>query len=171
MDEAYIRSVCRDLFTQWAALIRRVDSVSVMLWTADGSEILDYRGSMSDQVEWARYIGIANSPAVAPGDDPTRIGPHSVSHLYMDNPPVMTYGTLALIVRTLKQVGHELTGKPIVVGATFDPGPEFARSPFKYVRHPEIANDETMGKGTFVTCVTQLHADKTAYAAFPNGNS
>ena len=169
MDEAYIRTVCRDLFTQWAALIRRADSVAVMLWTADGSEILDYRGRMSDEVEWARYIGIANPPAVAPGNDPGRIGPHSVSHLYMENPPVMTYGTLALIVRTLRQVGHELTGKPIFIGATFDPGPEFARSTFKYVRHPEIANDETMGKGTFVTCVTQLHADKTAYAAFPNG--
>src|ERR1700761_787121 len=40
MDEQSIREVCRDLFTQWAALIRRVDSVAIMLWTADGSEIL-----------------------------------------------------------------------------------------------------------------------------------
>ena len=169
MEEPYVRSVCRDLFTQWAALIRRVDSVAVMLWTADGSEILEYRGQMSGNIEWARYIGIANPPAVAPADDPGRIGPHSISKLYMDNPPRMTYGSLALIVRTLKQVGRELTGKPIYVGATFDPGPEFAKSPFKYVRHPEIANDETMGKGTFVTCVTRLHADATPYAAFPGG--
>jgi hypothetical protein len=169
MDEASIRAVCRDLFTQWGALIRRVDSVAIMLWTADGSEILDYRGHSSDQIEWAKYIGIANKPAVAPGDDPDRIGLHSTPHLYMENPPTLTYGTLALIVRSLKQVGKEITGKPIFVGATFDPGPEFAVSSFKYQRHPEIANDETMGKGTFVTCVTTLHADKTAYAGFPNG--
>jgi hypothetical protein len=146
-----------------------VDAVAVMLWTADGSEILDYRGSMSDEVEWARYIGIANRPEKAPGDDPERIGLHSVPHLYMENPPKMTYGTLAMIVRTLKQVGHEMTGKPVYVGATFDPGPEFAGSKFKYVRHPEIANDNTMGRGTFVTCVTSLHADNVAYAAFPKG--
>jgi hypothetical protein len=171
MNERYIRNVCIDLFRQWAALIRRVDSVAVMLWTADGSEILDYRGRMSDEVEWARYIGIANSPEKAPADDPNRIGLHSVSHLYMDSPPKMTYGSLALIVRTLKQVGREQTGKPIYVGATFDPGPEFANSKFKYVRHPEIANDNTMGRGTFVTCVTRLHADMVAYAAFPDGIS
>jgi hypothetical protein len=171
MDEAYVRNVCGDLFRQWSALIRRVDAVAVMLWTADGSEILDYRGRMSDEVEWARYIGIANRPEKAPGDDPERRGLHSVPHLYMDNPPKMTYGTLAMIVRTLKQVGREVTGKPIYVGATFDPGPEFANSKFKYVRHPEIANDNTMGRGTFVTCVTRLHADNVAYAAFPKGTT
>jgi len=169
MDEAYVRNVCSDLFRQWASLIRRVDAVAVMLWTADGSEILDYRGRMSDEVQWARYIGIANPPEKAPEDDPQRIGLHSVPHLYMENPPKMTYGTLAMIVRTLKQVGREMTGKPVYVGATFDPGPEFANSKFKYVRHPEIANDNTMGRGTFVTCVTRLHADTVAYAAFPKG--
>ena len=169
MDEAYVRKVCTDLFRQWASLTRRVDAVAVMLWTADGSEILDYRGSRNDEVEWARYIGIANRPEKAPGDDPERKGLHSVPHLYMDNPPTMTYGTLAMIVRTLKQVGREMTGKPVYVGATFDPGPEFANSKFKYTRHPEIANDNTMGRGTFVTCVTRLHADDVAYAAFPKG--
>ena len=30
------------------------------------------------------------------------------------------------------------------VGATFDPGPEFAYSDFKYHRHPEVAS-EMMG--------------------------
>lgn len=169
MDATFVRNVCIDLFRQWAPLIRRVDAVAVMLWTADGSEILDYRGKMADEIEWARYIGVANTPEKAPGDDPERIGPHSVPRLYMDNPPKMTYSTLAMIVRTLKQVGHEMTGKPIFVGATFDPGPEFAKSKFKYTRHPEIANDNTMGRGTFVTCVTRLHADNVAYAAFPNG--
>ena len=168
-DDAYIRSVCTDLFQQWSALIRRVDGVAVMLWSADGSEILDYRGRMSDEFEWAKWIGIGNRPEKAPGDDPDRLGPHSVPHLYMENPPRVTYGILAKIVKTLKQVGREITGKPIYVGATFDPGPEFAKSAFKYDRHPEIANDNTMGKGTFVTCVTRLHADKVAYAAFPSG--
>jgi hypothetical protein len=55
------------------------------------------------------------------------------------------------------------------VGATFDPGPEFARSTFKYERHPEISQGNAMGKGTFVSCYALLHEDKTAYAAYPNG--
>ncbi|MDR3739320.1 MAG: hypothetical protein P4L40_09905, partial [Terracidiphilus sp.] len=73
------------------------------------------------------------------------------------------------IVKTLKQVGHEMTGKPIAVGATFDPGPEFANSQFKYVRHPEVSKDDTMGANTWVSCIARLHADNVAYAAFPNG--
>ncbi|WP_263409007.1 hypothetical protein [Terriglobus tenax] len=170
-DDASIRAVCTELFRQWAPLIRRVNGVAVMLWSADGSEILDYRGRMSDEFEWAKWIGIANPPDKATADDPNRLDLHSTPHLYTENPPRMTYGILAKIVRILKQVGNELTGKPISVGATFDPGPEFARSAFKYKRHPEIANDNTMGSGTFVTCVTRLHADKEAYAAFPKGIS
>jgi hypothetical protein len=169
MAEKDVRVVCSDLFRQWAALIRRVDSVAIMLWTADGSEILDYRGSMGDEIEWARYIGIGSPPKDAPADDPTRIGLHAVSHLYMDNPPKMTYGTLAMIVRTLKQVGREMTGKPIYVGATFDPGPEFANSKFKYVRHPEIAKGDTHGRDTWVSCIARLHADNVSYAGFPKG--
>ena len=27
----------------------------------------------------------------------------------------------------IKRIGHELTGKRVTVGATFDPGPEFAK--------------------------------------------
>ncbi len=169
MAESDVRTVCEELFRQWAPLIRRVNAIAVMLWTADGSEILEYRGKMSDEIEWARYIGIGSPPKDAPADDPGRIGLHSRSHLYMDHPPTMTYGTLAMIVRTLKQVGHEMTGKPVQVGATFDPGPEFANSKFKYVRHPEIAKGDTHGRDTWVSCVARLHADKIAYAGFPNG--
>ncbi len=169
MTDENIRDVCAELFRAWAPLIRRVNAVAVMLWTADGSEILDYRGRMSDEIEWARYIGIGSPPKDAPADDPGRVGLHSVHHLYMDNPPRMTYATLALIVKTLKQVGHDMTGKPITVGATFDPGPEFANSQFKYVRHPEIAKGDTHGRDTWVSCIARLHGDNVSYAAFPNG--
>ena len=169
LAEADIRAVCVELFRQWSSLIRRVDAVAIMLWTADGSEILDYRGRMADEIEWARYIGIGTRPEHAPADDPGRIGLHSTPHLYMENPPKLTYGSLATIVRTLKQVGREITGKPITVGATFDPGPEFANSQFKYVRHPEIADDRSVGNFKFVSCVARLHADKVAYAGFPSG--
>jgi hypothetical protein len=89
--------------------------------------------------------------------------------LYRKNPPAMTYGDLAAIVRVLKEVGTAATGKPVQVGATFDPGGEFARSPFKYERHNEICLAGTMGKGSFVGCYATLNADSAAYAGFPQG--
>ena len=48
MKEESLRGVCREVFRQWAPLIRQADAVSILLWTADGSEILDYRGRMDD---------------------------------------------------------------------------------------------------------------------------
>lgn len=62
-----------------------------------------------------------------------------------------------------------MLGKPIRVGATFDNGPEFAVSNFKYKKHPEIAQADTLYKGSFVTCNSTLHLDPQPYAAFPDG--
>lgn len=41
VDAPAIQSVCEHVFRQWAALLRRADGCAVMLWTADGSEILE----------------------------------------------------------------------------------------------------------------------------------
>jgi hypothetical protein len=168
-DEASIRSVCQEIFRSWAALLRRCDGCAVMLWSADGSEILEYRGRMDDTFDWARYLGDANPPKIAPADDPGRKGMHARNWLYMDNPPRVTYGTLRTIVAALKQVGREMTGKPITAGATFDPGGEFARSTFKFDRHSEIATGGTRGPNTWVNCTAKLKADPRPYAAFPQG--
>jgi len=43
MREASLRQVCREVFRQWSPLVRQADAAAVMLWTADGSEILEYR--------------------------------------------------------------------------------------------------------------------------------
>ena len=168
LDEGHIRRVGRRAFTQWLPLIQHAARSSVMLWTADGSEILDYRGRMEDELEWARYIGGANPRAAVPGD-PEGVCLHSRPYPYMDNPPVVTYGDLARIVGLLRQVGTEVTGKPVRVGATFDPGPEFAKSSFKYERHPEICLAGTMGRASFACCYATLHADDVAYAGYPEG--
>jgi hypothetical protein len=168
-DDA-MRAVADELFRQWDALTRHADMISVLLWTGDGSEILEYRGVSDDPIEWGRYIGIAH-PRHHPPRDPWIHGIHAGSALYIDNPPTITYGTLARIVDVLHQVGQERTRKPIRVGATFDPGPEFARSTFKYVKHPEICPSHTqiMGGGAFVCCYATLHADSDAYAGWPQG--
>lgn len=163
-----IRRVCEEVFTSWAPLLRRCDGCAVMLWASDGSEILDYGGRMDDAFDWARYLGIANPPATPSAGDPERKSAHSRNWLYVSNPPRMTYEWLRTIVATLKSVGHEMTGKPISIGATFDPGPEFAYSDFKYHRHPEIARDQMMGIN-WVNCTSTLKADTRTYAAYPNG--
>ena len=55
-DDAYIRKVCREVFENWRPLLKNRDTVSVMLWTADGSEILEYTGKLDDTFEWCCYL-------------------------------------------------------------------------------------------------------------------
>lgn len=159
-----IRKVCREIFRQWEALARDAETISFLFWTADGSEILDYRGDRSSEIEWAKWVGIANGPWK---EDPKIL--HTWRWPYCENPPSLTYERLEFIVRALKEEGRRLTGKTITVGSTFDPGPEFAESSFKYARHPEIAGGQTMGEGKWVNCAAVLKGDDRAYAAFPGG--
>jgi hypothetical protein len=167
-DKNYIRTVCQTVFEQWSPLLKHADTVSVMLWTADGSEILDYSGRLEQTLEWSKYIGNPNT------DKPVNSGPpeltlHERAYTYMENPPVFTYKDLKFIVKTIKEVGHEMTGKAVRIGETFDPGPEFAKSTFKYERHPEICMANTLGTKSFVCCYATLDKDEKAYAAYPDG--
>jgi len=170
-DSDYIEKVCREIFEDWRPLVRDAECVSVMMWSADGSELLDYNGRLDDSFEWACYVGGANNLRPTPKEhDPEAKGLHSRRYYYIDKPPIMTYGILKEIVATLKRVGGEiLGGKPIRVGTTFDPGPEFAISDFKYKRHPEICLGGSMGKKSMVCAYTTLNGDDRPYAAYPNG--
>ncbi len=168
-SESGIRRTAEEIFRSWAPLLHRCDASAVMLWAADGSEILDYTGRMDDEFNWAKYLGDANPPSPPPKNDPNREGTHGRHWLYMENPPRMTYGTLRTITRILRETGVRMTGKPVEIGATFDPGGEFAVSDFKFHRHPEIARGTARGPNTWVECTAKLHADHRAYAGYPNG--
>ncbi|PTY00293.1 hypothetical protein DB345_01740 [Spartobacteria bacterium LR76] len=161
-------AVIRRVLDQWSAIIRESESISFLLWTADGSEILDYRGELDTEIEWAKWIGIANT-APPRKDDPERLSLHSRGHLYTENPPALTYRRLRSIVSAMKKLGRTICGKPVTVGATFDPGPEFSRSDFKYIRHPEINKGNTMGSRQWVHCAAVLNGDSVSYAGFPAG--
>ena len=163
-----IREVCRELFRQWDALHRHADEIAILIWAADGSEILDYTGNPEDTFEWANVIGIAN-PRGNAHRDPEGLGLHSRSYLYRVDAPQYTYRDLARVVESLRTVGEQVTGKRVEIGATFDPGGEFAKSTFKYERHPEICMAHTMGHKTFVCCYAVLNADTRHYATFPRG--
>ena len=78
LDDDFIRKVCTELFDQYRDLIRHATSVAVMLWAADGSDILEYTGDLDQRMEWCRYVG---NPNMKPEDetpaDPGKIGLHA----------------------------------------------------------------------------------------------
>lgn len=195
-------AVCRELFEQWFPLCRHAESISIMLWIGDGSEILEYQGDKSAVMEWARYHGSANHIWAPPGAaapskpvekkevpkkkagadhagvnvggetddrDPEGRGVHKRSYLYRPEPPVFTYQWLADFVAALKRIGHEVTGKKILVGETFDIGPEFAVSKFKYEWHREICGGGALFGAKFIRCDAKLKGDTRNYVGFPKG--
>lgn len=167
-DKAYYRKVAYTMYSQWSSLLKHTDTISIMLWTADGSEIMDYKGSMKQPLEWAKYIGNPNTKHEV-GSGPKNLSLHERAYVYREDAPDFTYGDLKEIIGVLKEVGKEITHKPIRIGATFDPGPEFAKSPFKYEKHPEIVQGGAMGDKTFVNSYSVLKGDTTPYAGYPEG--
>ncbi|MBE6645596.1 MAG: hypothetical protein E7612_09535 [Ruminococcaceae bacterium] len=169
-DEEYIRRVAREIFVGWRPLLKNREEISVMLWASDGSEILDYDGDMSREFEWGYYLGTANNPQLAEDEDPA-ISLHERKQPYIENPPKMTYEVLRNIIRILKEEGRrEYPDSKIRVGETFDIGPEFAVSEFKYKRHTEICSGTELDcKLKFVDSTSLLNADSRKYAAYPDG--
>ena len=169
-DDLYIRKICSQIFKQWSPLLKERESVSVMLWVGDGSEILDYAGKNDDKIEWCRFVGTANLPYLA-YDEPLETSLHQRKQDYIQNAPQMTYGLLKKIVSTLKEEGKKAFPNTIIrVGETIDIGPEFAISDFKYKRHREIIGSLTsMDSFVVVDCTAKLHKDTHSYAAYPNG--
>lgn len=168
-SEEYIRSVCRQIFTQWRPLLKDRKTISIMLWTADGSEILDYTGDLDEEFEWCKYSGTANGPFPKEGE-PNYLSPHKRKQLYIENPPKITYKILKNIINCLKEEGkRHFPSSEILVGETFDIGPEFAVSDFKYNRHTEICTGSKLDKHGFVDATATLCGDKRRYASYPDG--
>ena len=168
-DEAYIRKICAGIFEQWKPLLKGRKSISLMLWVGDGSELLDYAGDLDTPFEWARFVGTANQPYLEDGA-PLETSLHERKQDYMKNAPVMTYGTLKKIVSCVKEEGKKaFPDTEMRVGETFDIGPEFAISDFKYNRHTEICTGSKLDRHGFVDATARLHSDDRYYAAYPDG--
>jgi len=158
---------CRAALRQWNPLASHAKKLSIMIWASDGSEILDYAGDLDGEMEWARYLGNANPHMPVP-NDPEQKSTHARNYLFRDDATPITYRRYAEVVEAWRIAGKEL-GFEMEVGATFDPGGEFAPSKFKYQRHREICLSNTMGKASFVCCYSTLHGDDHAYAGYPEG--
>jgi hypothetical protein len=168
--EETMYSVCRHMFTQWKNLTDAVDVVSVMLWIADGSEIFEFSGDLEQKFEWAYWCGCANAVPFRP--NMTELQKRDTHHFpvkYREDAAPRSYAWLKRLIEVIRETGGEITNKPIRIGATYDNGPEFAVSRFKFQKHREIAQGHTLYPNSVVTCTAQLHADSDRYAAFPDG--
>ncbi|MDR0932370.1 MAG: hypothetical protein LBM70_05045 [Victivallales bacterium] len=168
-SETAMYSVCRKMFTQYRRLTDQADRISIMLWIADGSEILSYSGDLKQTFEWAYHIGCANPiPTENPSNRKLR-DTHCFPAKYRDNIELRSYSWLKRLIEIIRETGKEITNSPIRIGAIFDNGPEFAVSDFKFKTHREIAQGHTLYANSFVTCNSVLHADANRYAGFPGG--
>lgn len=169
-DIAYIEKVVQKIYDQWAALLAGREKISFLFWVADGSEIIDYKGSMDDEIEWAYFAGAANNPTVDEDED-FDVYLHNINVKYMKDVPTVTYEVIKRIVDTMKTEGKKrYPNTRIAVGIPFDIGPEFARSDFKYRRHRELCTGiGEMARKNFVNSYGNLKADDYPYAGFPEG--
>ena len=118
-------NVCRKMFTQWKLLTDRADIVSVLLFIADGSEILEYAGDLSQDFEWSYWFGCANHCPQAHGNtERVRRDTHAYPIKYREDAKPRPYAWLKRLIEVIKETGSEITGKPIRVGAMYDNGPE-----------------------------------------------
>lgn len=171
-SEADIAATATTMFEQWRDIADAADSVAVLLWIADGSEILDWDLDLDldREVTWASSVGFSNTEFGAYAHTVT---PENTARPYREQVNALSYRDIRRLVATIRSVGERLLGVPVTVGATFDPGPEFARSAFKYEQHPEIvASDREEGMGKLIRMIranSVLHADPRAFAGYPDG--
>ncbi|MNI45223.1 hypothetical protein D3C73_996420 [compost metagenome] len=129
----------------------------MLLWIADGSEIMTWDGNLETEIEWARYIGFANEECFSHIQDKSN---PKIAIPFMADPVRITYGDLKFITEAFRRIAADRFGLQMEVGATFDAGPEFAYSDFKYKPHPEI-NDAELG-GQYIA----LKADYTVVCSW-----
>ncbi len=165
-----VEAVCREMFAQYRPLWEDAKRISVLLWTGDGGEILEYTGDRSRKFDWCRYLGIVNR-SVPPDEaaaDPERRNGYTGQY-FEPGTDLTDYAFFAEVVRTVKAVGAEMSGRKIAVGDAFDPGPEFTVSEFKYRTHKECCRGSYGVRPELLSCHSVLNGDPEPYAAFPGG--
>lgn len=168
-DREYIKNVVNCIYDHWSAMLKNREAISVLLWVSDGSNILDYTGNLDEEIEWNYFMGCAKMESLKEDED-RDVNLHEKNVVYLKELPVVTHRTIKDIVEAVKVEGYKrYPDTEITVGIPFDIGPEFARSKFKYERHPEICTGSGEGVNTFVNSYGELAADTYSYAGFPNG--
>ena len=169
-SESSMYRVAETVFRQWKPLTDCADTISLMLWTGDGSEILEYSGNPDSTFEWGYWQGCAEAmPWQGTLTELEKRSFHLCPVKYRADAAPRTYRWLKRMIEVMREVCMQINNKNLSVVATFDNGPEFAISDFKYRRHNEICGGSTLGSGRSVICNSVLDADSACYAAFPEG--
>ena len=169
-SEQMIFEVGRKMFTQWKNLTDMAEQISVMLWIADGSEILDWSGDLDQTFEWGYWQGCAEPmPLPEKSNDLFHRLQHYFPRKYREDAAPRTYRWLKRMIQVLRECCQEINGINPRIVAIFDNGPEFCLSDFKYRHHNEICGGSTVGTKRSVICNSTLHGDNRKYAAYPKG--
>lgn len=170
-DNPGAEAVAKTIFEQYRELWSNAENIRILLWVGDGSEILEFREDAEFEFDWCRYTGIISAlpnPELEAADPEGRYA-FTGKEFEADTQPC-TIAFLRSVIDTLKRIGKAVSGREILVGDAFDPGPEFTISEFKTKHHPECCRG-SYGEGLrkIVSCAAKLNRDDRPYAAFPNG--
>ena len=99
-DTRYICKLVSRIYDQWAYLLEKRETISFLLWVADGSELLDYTGNLEKEIEWACFAGNANNPTIEEGEDPG-VDLHEKNVPYLPEVPKITYRVIQRIAAEL----------------------------------------------------------------------
>lgn len=166
-DDEFILELFRGVFKQWYSLTKEAETVSLLWWLSDGTDILVYNRNMDEPIEWMFWQGFAHPTYDVPIEkDPKRDSITATPYIYRPDAITLTAADVKRIVSLIRSAGMEIIGKRIRVGLPFDPGCEFSNHPFRYRDHPELLMGEKM---KCIDCTAALHADPRPFAGFPNG--
>lgn len=108
-SEADLEATATTLFDQWRDLIGAARSVAVLLWIADGSEILEWDLDLDREVTWASSVGFSNTEYDA---YPHAVTPDNTAQPFRADVPALHYRDIRLLVATIRQVGERMLGCP-----------------------------------------------------------
>lgn len=174
-----------EFFDHYAEWFSRADEVVLNFASGNGDHILNYRGPehRDDTFDWARYNCYAGAETSAQDHNLnwlTRVreggersaNPYMAGPMFVVNEATLSYRDLAGIYQSLRRAA-ESRGIRLKLLEYLEPGPEFCRSEWKTVRHPEAASGTADAGGNIATGLidvcSQLRRDDRRYAAFPDG--
>ncbi|MFJ4691124.1 hypothetical protein [Streptomyces sp. NPDC088766] len=163
--------------------------VTVVFCAGNGDHILNYTGRRDEEFDWARYNCYAadtggKGPAALArrhnADWLTRVreggersyNPYSAGPMFTLSEQPLDYHRLAAVYRALRRAAQR-NGIRLTLLEYLEPGPEFCRSEWKTLRHPEVSAAAADAGGHMVPGVIDvtlpLAADDRPYRAFPRG--
>ncbi|MEX2545413.1 MAG: hypothetical protein WD316_09845 [Phycisphaeraceae bacterium] len=164
--------VSERIWSLWQPAIANARQLSVQLWIGTGDEIFVFAGDPNQAFPWAESIGFCNYAHADAYDQANVHYRVNKAQPFRDDPGRFTYGDLKQLIAALRATARDRLGRELRVGATVDPGPEFADSPFRYEHHREIlqpTDNPLYRPMRFISHQTRLRGDDQVYAGFPDG--